>query len=172
MIVNRNASAATFLRATSLSYRPTLVATLSAAGLNYLGRSAVYENAPRCSRKICSDMKKSRTTHCVTSGSHRIEVARHREHRRKNGRLGAEPDTAIYLEPLGGHPAAPFSCSCGDDSLLGRITEIQPYMSGDAGGGTGRIDTPPGIAAPWLSLAQLNERDMPSGLLVWSSHRH
>ena len=37
---------------------------------------------------------------------------------RKNGRLGAEPDTAIYLEPLGELPGGSFSAALGSLNCL------------------------------------------------------
>jgi hypothetical protein len=37
---------------------------------------------------------------------------------RKNGRLGAEPDTAIYLEPLGKLPGGSFSADLGSLNCL------------------------------------------------------
>jgi hypothetical protein len=37
---------------------------------------------------------------------------------RKNGRLGAEPDTAIYLEPPGGLPGGSFSADLGSLNCL------------------------------------------------------
>jgi hypothetical protein len=44
----------------------------------------------------------------VTSKPHRIAIALCLLRPQKNGRLGADPDTAIYLEPLGCNSAALF----------------------------------------------------------------
>jgi hypothetical protein len=48
----------------------------------------------------------------VTGKPHRIAVVVCRYGRKRTGGLGAEPDTAIYLEPLGNYPAALIFGEC------------------------------------------------------------
>ena len=52
---------------------------------------------------------------CVIGKPHRIAIAMFRYDRERTDGLGADPDTAIYLEPLGGPLGGSFSCRAGLD---------------------------------------------------------
>jgi hypothetical protein len=49
-------------------------------------------------------------SNCVTGKPHRIAIVMSRCDRKRTDGLGAAPDTAIYLEPLGGPLGGSFSC--------------------------------------------------------------